>query len=405
MVRRQDYLNILRTWRNAKVIKVITGLRRCGKSTLLKQFQEELIRSGVMENSIIFLNLEALENEALLNYASLHSYIVERLVPGQMNYIFLDEVQLVPDFQRAVDSLYLREDVDIYITGSNAYLLSGELATLLSGRYIEINMLPFSFGEYCSIRPDSDPSRLFADYQRYGALPYIAMMDDAAERADTYLEGIYNTVIVKDIEARQARKLDDNGRRITDMALLRSIARFLSGAISSPISIRSIADYITSSGRRISQSTVSDYLEALTEPYLFYPIERYDVPGKQLLRQNRKFYIVDLGLRRQLIAKGHYDLGFSLENTICLELKRRGYTVYTGKVGSLEVDFVARKGDEVRYVQVSASLLEESVFDREMAPLRAIRDNHPKTILTLDTFTPGDYDGIRVINAIDWLLE
>lgn len=406
MIERVAYMNALKKWRDEKVIKVVTGLRRCGKSTLLSMFQQHLLKDGVAAEQIISVNLEALEFESLLNYKALYQYIVERLQPNAMNYVFLDEVQLVEDFQKAVDSLYIRNNVDVYITGSNAYLLSGELATLLSGRYVEIRMLPLSFKEYCEMKGEGDAERLFADYMRFGAMPYIASMADAEDKADTYLEGIYNTIIIKDIEARQSRRESDpNKRKVTDMVLLRNIARFVANSIGSPISVKSIADYITSTGRRTSVNTVGDYLEALIEPYIFYPVERYDVMGRQLLKQNRKLYIVDLGLRRHLVARQNYDLGFSLENIIYLELLRRGCEVYVGKVGKTEVDFVARQGDETHYYQVTASMMEQMTFDREIAPLKTIADNYPKTILTLDRLSLGNYDGIKVVNAIDWLLE
>jgi predicted AAA+ superfamily ATPase len=266
-------------------------------------------------------------------------------------------------------------------------------------------MLPLSFREYRTLKGEGDPDRQFADFMRYGALPYIATLDDPGSKADTYLEGIYNTIIIKDIELRQQRRESDpNKRKISDLTLLRNIARFLANSVGSPVSVKSIADFITSSGRRISQNTVNDYVEALIEPYVFYPAERYDIKGKQLLKQNRKLYIVDLGLRRHLISRQNYDLGHSLENIVFLELLRRGYEVTIGKVGNTEVDFIAKKGDSLHYYQVAASLTEESTFKREIAPLQAITDNHPKTILTLDRFTTGNYDGIIVSNVIDWLL-
>ena len=406
MIERVQYMDILKKWRDEKVVKVVTGLRRCGKSTLLNMYQQHLREEGVAPNRIISLNFEALEHESLLNYRALYQYITERLQPGGMNYVFLDEVQLVESFQKAVDSLYIRDNVDVYITGSNAWLLSGELATLLSGRYVEIRMLPLSFKEYCEMKGEGDVERAFAEYQRFGGLPYIACMADVEEKADMYLEGIYNTIVVKDIEARQSRRESDPARRkVTDMALLRNIARFVAGSIGSPISVKSIADYITSTGRRVSVNTVSDYLEALIEPYIFYPVERYDIVGRQLLSQNRKLYIVDLGLRRHLLARRNYDLGFSLENTVCLELMRRGFDVCVGKVGRTEVDLIARRGDDVHYYQVTASMVEQATFDREISPLRAIPDDHPKAVLTLDRLTPGNYDGIKVINALDWLLD
>lgn len=406
MIERAEYMNALKKWRDEKVIKVVTGLRRCGKSTLLNMFQQHLVEDGVASSQILSVNFEAMEYESLLNYRALYQYITQRLQPNAMNYVFLDEVQLVEGFQKAVDSLYIKDNVDVYITGSNAWLLSGELATLLSGRYVEIRMLPLSFKEYWIMKGEGETERAFAGYLRYGGLPYIASITNVEEKADVYLEGIYNTIIIKDIEARQSRRESDpNKRKVTDMVLLRNIARFVANSIGNPISVKSIADYITSTGRKTSVNTVSDYLEALIEPYIFYPVERYDVVGRQLLKQNRKLYIVDLGLRRHLVARKNYDLGFSLENTVCLELMRRGYEVYVGKVGKAEVDFIARHGDEVHYYQVTASMTEQTTFDREIAPLRAISDNYPKTILTLDRFTMGNYDGIKVTNAIDWLLE
>jgi predicted AAA+ superfamily ATPase len=368
-------------------------------------FQQRLIESGVNQSQIISINFEDLQYEPLKDYTALYKYVSDHLCRDQMNYIFLDEIQMVQDFQKAVDSLYIKDNTDLYVTGSNAYLLSGELATLLSGRYVEIKMLPLSFREYRTLKGEGDPDRLFADFMRYGALPYIATLDDPGSKADTYLEGIYNTIIIKDIELRQQRRESDpNKRKISDLTLLRNIARFLASSVGSPVSVKSIADFITSSGRRISQNTVNDYVEALIEPYVFYPAERYDIKGKQLLKQNRKLYIVDLGLRRHLIPRQNYDLGHSLENIVFLELLRRGYEVTIGKVGNTEVDFIAKKGDSLHYYQVTASLTEESTFQREIAPLQAITDNYPKTILTLDRFTTGNYDGIIVSNVIDWLL-
>ena len=406
MVERKEYLSALQKWKDENVIKVVTGLRRCGKSTLLSMFQEQLLKNGTGREQIISINFEDLQYEGLTDYRALYQYVSERLRADKMNYIFLDEIQMVRDYQKAVDSLYLKKNVDLYITGSNAYLLSGELATLLSGRYVEIRMLPLSFREYCELKGPGEKDAQFAEYMRYGALPYVATLDDPASKADAYLEGIYNTIIVKDIELRQQRRENDpNKRRINDMTLLRNIARFLANSVGSPISVKSIADYITSSGRNISQNTVNDYVEALIEPYVFYPAERYDIKGKQLLKQSRKLYIVDLGLRRHLIARQSYDLGHSLENVIYLGLLRRGYEVNIGKLGNTEVDFVAKKGEDLRYYQVTASLTDEHTFTREFAPLRAITDNYPKTVLTLDRFTPGNYEGILVENAVDWLME
>ena len=406
MIQRKEYLDLLKKWKDEQVIKVITGIRRCGKSTLLALYQDYLRTQGIADDQIIYVNFEELEYEDLLDYKALYSYIKSRLHSEKTTYIFLDEIQQVADFQKAVDSLYVKQNVDIYITGSNAYLLSGELATLLSGRYVEINMLPLSFAEFCELKGGSDKDALLAEYMKNGGLPYIAKLAGDTEKVDMYLEGIYNTIIVKDIEERQKRKEKDaNKRKINDIALLKNISKFLASSVGSPISMKSIADYITSGGRSISQATVSDYVDALVEPYIFYPAERYDVLGKQLLKMNQKMYIVDLGIRRHLLPRKRYDLGFSLENVVYLELLRRGFEVNIGKVGTTEVDFIARKRDDVYYFQVTASMVEESTFDREMAPLKAISDNYPKTVITLDRYTLGNYEGIQVVNAIDWLLD
>ena len=406
MIQRKEYLDLLKKWKDEQVIKVITGIRRCGKSTLLALYQDYLRTQGIADDQIIYVNFEELEYEDLLDYKALYSYIKSRLHSEKTTYIFLDEIQQVADFQKAVDSLYVKQNVDIYITGSNAYLLSGELATLLSGRYVEINMLPLSFAEFCELKGGSDKDALLAEYMKNGGLPYIAKLAGDTEKVDMYLEGIYNTIIVKDIEERQKRKEKDaNKRKINDISLLKNISKFLASSVGSPISMKSIADYITSGGRSISQATVSDYVDALVEPYIFYPAERYDVLGKQLLKMNQKMYIVDLGIRRHLLPRKRYDLGFSLENVVYLELLRRGFEVNIGKVGTTEVDFIARKRDDVYYFQVTASMVEESTFDREMAPLKAISDNYPKTVITLDRYTLGNYEGIQVVNAIDWLLD
>jgi hypothetical protein len=406
MIQRTDYLNKLIAWKNEKVIKVVTGIRRSGKSTLFALYQDILRESGISDAQIVTINFEELQNEALIDYKTLHQYVLDRLCPGACTYIFLDEIQKVNDFEKVVDSLYVRDDVDLYITGSNAYILSGELATLLSGRYVEISILPLSFSEYCEFKPAGDKDTLFAAYIRNGGFPYIAAMDQTEEKVDTYLEGIYNTIIIKDIEDRQRRReKNPDKRRVTDMALLKNIARFLAGSVGNPISVKSITDYIHSTGRKVSQNTVGDYIGVLEEAFVFYPVERFDIMGKQLMKMNQKIYIVDLGIRRHLLARRDYDLGFSLENIIYLELLRRGYLVNIGKVERTEVDFVAKKNDRLHYFQVTASLIDPATFAREITPLRYIRDNYPKTILTLDRLTLGSYDGIEAVNAVDWLVS
>ena len=404
MVERKEYLAKLWEWKDEHIIKVVTGIRRCGKSVLLEQFKDRLHLAGVEAEQIISINFEDLEFEELLDYKVLYRYIKERLCSDKMTYIFLDEIQNVPDFPKVVDSLYVKSNTDVYITGSNSYLLSSELATLLSGRYVEISMLPLSFREYVTVtgRPQEDA---FSEYMQTGGLPYVAVMNRTDEKVNQYLEGIYNTVIVKDIEERQARKEKDAGKRkITDIALLKTIARYLASVIGSPISMKSVTDYLISSGRKISPNTVSDYVEALTESFVFYPAERFDIVGKQLLKANKKLYMVDLGLRNHILPRKRYDLGFSIENIVYFELLRRGYQVNIGKFGSTEVDFVAQKQGILTYYQVTANITAEETFEREMRPLRGIQDNYEKIVLTLDRFSLGNYEGIKVMNVIDWLL-
>ncbi|MDM8211434.1 ATP-binding protein [Mediterraneibacter glycyrrhizinilyticus] len=403
MVKRIEYLRRLQEWKDDQVIKVVTGIRRCGKSTLLSQYQEYLLESGVKEKQIISINFEELEYEELTDYKKLYEYIKERLCKEKMTYIFLDEVQKVPSYEKVVDSLYAKKGADIYITGSNAYMLSGDLATLLTGRYVEISMLPLSFKEYCE-QTGQTAERGFADYMKNGGMPYVAAMQKTDEKISTYLEGIYNTVIIKDIEDRQIRKEHDPlKRKITDIVLLKSIARFLSSTIGSPISVRSVTDYLVSSGRKVSANTVNDYMEALAEAFIFYPVERFDIAGKQLLKSNKKWYMVDLGLRNYVLPRKNYDLGFSIENIVYFELIRRNYRVNIGKYGNTEVDFVAQYHGGLTYYQVTADMTSESTFEREMRPLREIKDNYEKIVLTLERYTPGNYDGIKVINVIDWL--
>lgn len=405
MVQRSEYLQQLKVWKDEKVIKVVTGIRRCGKSTLLQQFQEYLKENGVAEEQIISINFEELEFEHLLSYRELYAYIKERLCDGKMTYIFLDEIQKVESFEKVVDSLYVKDNTDIYITGSNAYMLSGDLATYLTGRYIELSMLPLSFREYREL-VGGESERTFVEYMKTGGMPYVARMDRTAEKIDMYLEGIYNTVIIKDIEDRQARKESDpTKRKVTDVVLLKTIARYLASTVGSPISVKGVTDYLISNGRKVSANTVDDYMDALSESFIFYPVERFDIVGKQLLKSNKKWYMVDLGLRNHILPRKQYDLGFSVENIVYFELLRRGYKVNIGKYGDTEVDFVAQKHGVLTYFQVTADMTAQETFEREMRPLRNIRDNYRKIVLTLDHFTVGDYEGIQVLNVVDWLLS
>ena len=405
MVNREEYLEKLKQWRNEKIIKVVTGIRRCGKSTLLEQYRKYLLETNVNENQIIAINFEDMAYDDLLDYKKLYAYLCERLSSDKMTSIFLYEIQKVECFEKVVDSLYIKDNTDIYITGSNAFMLSGELATLLSGRYIEIKMLPLSFKEYAKLQKTTRSNdELFTEYMADGGFPYIATMDRNKEKIDTYLEGIYNTIIIKDIEERQVRKGTER-RKVTDLSLLKNISRFLSGSVGNLISIKSVSDYIVSTGRKVSPNTVADYIDVLTEAFIFYPVERFDIQGKQLLQQNQKYYIADTGLRRYMLPKKSYDIGCTLENIIYLELCRRGYKVYVGKNGVKEVDFVAKKNDVIEYFQVTASMIDEKTFNREITPLNNIRDHYLKTILTLDRFSPGNYNGIIVENAVDWLMK
>lgn len=405
MVQRKEYLQALLSWKDEQVIKVVTGIRRCGKSTLLKQYQQHLMENGVLPEQIISVNFEELEYEHLLDYKALYAFIKERLCPDKMTYVFLDEIQKVDSFEKVVDSLYVKANTDVYISGSNAYMLSGDLATLLTGRYVEISMLPLSFREYLELA-ELPADRAFAEYLRTGGFPYVSVMDRTDEKVDTYLEGIYNTVIVRDIEDRQTRKeADPNKRKITDITLLKTIARYLASVIGSPVSIRNVSDYLVSSGRKVSTNTVSDYMEALKESFIFYPVERFDIVGKQLLKANKKWYMVDLGLRNHILPRKRYDLGFSIENVVYFELLRRGYQVTIGKCGNTEVDFVAKKQGVLTYYQVTADMTAEETFNREMRPLQEIRDNYEKIVLTLDRFSIGNYNGIQVVNVLDWLMK
>ena len=405
MIKRAEYINELKKWQDEQVIKVITGIRRCGKSTLMSQFIEHLRDSGVGGEQIISINFEELEFEELLEYKKLYEYIKLRLVSYKKSYIFLDEIQKVAQFEKVVDSLYVKPDIDIYITGSNAYMLSAELATLLTGRYVEIKMLPLSFAEFASVS-NLSIAQAFSAYLKNGGFPYIATMNNATDKIDTYLEGIYNTVIVKDIEDRQSkRQKEPDRRKVTDITLLKNIAKYLSSVVGSPISIKSITDYLISSGRKVSPNTVGDYVDALCEAFIFYPVERFDIVGKQILKTNPKLYIVDLGLRNHILPRRDYDFGFSIENIVYFELLRRGYRVHIGKQGENEVDFVVQKDGIYTYIQATADITARQTFEREIRPLKAIKDNYKKLILTADQNTLGNYDGIEVINLLEWLLK
>lgn len=396
LIERKEYLNKLEAWKNKRLIKVITGVRRCGKSTLMEMFQEQLKKEGVAESQILSVNFEDYDFYDLRDPAQLHAYIQERIDAGSMNYIFLDEVQHVADFPRVVDSLYIKKNIDLYLTGSNAYMLSGEIATLLSGRYVEISMLPLSFREYVESMGDRrELGRKYTDYLQNSSFPYTLELRDNAKEIRTYLDAIYNTVVVKDITAR---------KKISDTLMLESVTRFLFDNIGNPLSSKKIADTMTSAGRKVDVKTVEKMIEGLTESFILYRAGRYNIKGKQYLKTMEKYYVVDIGLRYALLGSRGVDVGHILENVVYLELLRRGYAVYVGKVDEQEVDFVAMDDTGCRYYQVAATVREQTTLQRELAPLQKVQDHYPKLLLTLDEDPEADYDGIRRVNVLDWLL-
>lgn len=396
LIQREGYLNKLIALKDKKIIKVVTGVRRCGKSKLLEMYRKWLLEQGVEEERIVSINFEDLDFEDLTDYKKLHTYLKEHLVKDNMTYIFLDEIQNVEQFPKVVDSLYIKDNVDIYITGSNAHMLSSEIATLLSGRYIQIEMLPLSFKEYMiSTGSMNDRGIKYVDYLQNSSFPYTLELEGQSDEIRSYLEGLYNTIVVKDII---------NHSKISEPMMLKSILKFIFDNIGNPLSSKKIADTMTSSGRRIDTRTVEKYLDALTESYIIYQAKRYNIKGKQYLKTLEKYYVVDIGLRLMLFGSKQIDAGRILENIVYLELLRRGYDVYVGKVDEFEVDFVAQNGKGTTYFQVALSVRDEKTLERELRSLRAIKDHYPKILLTMDDDPEVHYDGIRRINARDWLL-
>jgi predicted AAA+ superfamily ATPase len=395
-IERKEYLEKLIAFRDKQVIKIITGVRRCGKSTLMELFQDYLKSQGVLEEQIVAVNLEDYDFYELRNPKKLHTYIKERLVQGKMTYIFLDEIQHCEEFPEVVDSLHIKKDVDIYLTGSNAKMLSSEIATLISGRYVEISMLPLSFKEYVlSTGSTSELARKYTAYVETSSFPYALQLAGQPKELRDYLDGIYNTIVVKDIAQRN---------KIPDPMMLESVLRFIFDNIGNQLSTKKIADTMTSNGRKIDVKTVEKYLKALMESYIVYQAKRYNVKGKQHLKTLEKYYAVDIGLRYLLLGTSSSDVGHILENIVFLELLRRGNEVFTGKIDDLEVDFVAMDGKQTTYYQVAASVRDEKTLARELASLEKISDHYPKIVLTLDEDPQADYNGIRRINALDWLM-
>ena len=395
MIERPYYLNELISFKDKEIIKIVTGIRRCGKSTLIDLYIDYLLSNGVNKSQVTHINLEEYEFDKMKTYNDLYEYIDSKLIKDKMNYIFIDEVQKIPDFQKAVDALYIKKNVDLYITGSNSKLLSGELATLLSGRYVEIKMLPLSFKEYISYVGDTDIERKYIDYITRSSFPYALKLDTPKD-VRTYLDGLFNTVIINDIAER---------KEISDIAMLKDVIRFMFDNVGNLCSSTNIANTMTSNGRKISVPTVEKYLEALVESFVLYRVTRYDTKGKTYLSNGCKYYLSDIGLRYYLLGSKNADEGHILENVVYLELIRRGYEVYVGKCDDNEIDFVAMNEKGTEYYQVSYTVKGNDTLERELKPLYNINDHNPKYLLTADIVPFTSHDGIKQINVFDWLLD
>ena len=400
MILRTSYFNQLLQLRDQDLIKVVTGIRRCGKSTLLQAFQQYLLTDNVAADAICFLNFEERENAHFQTWEEVYDFIISQLSAATKRYVFLDEVQLIPQFEKLVDALYVKKDIDLYITGSNAYLLSSELSTMLSGRYIAINLHPFSFAEYVTAFPEvSDMGRLFRQYMNGSCFPEsVTLSKVAPEQENIYLQSLYDTVVVKDIVQRQKlRKFDT----------LQRVLNFVFDSVGSVVSPNNIADTLRRNTQEpLSHNTVLKYLRYFSESYLIYPVCLYNIKGKRLLASNYKYYVVDLGLKNILHTNTPTtDLGHKLENVVYFELLRRGGTVYAGRTDNGEVDFVVQHYDGTRsYYQIAYTANDEKTLKRELSSLRNIRDSHPKYLLTLD-YDTSNIDGIQRVNVIDWLLK
>ena len=399
MIKREQYLNKLEAYKDQTLIKIITGVRRCGKSTLMELFAKELRKNGISQQQIHSINFEAPENEQYNDWRTLYAHLNDCLVPDKMNYIFLDEIQNVQEFERAVDGLYIKKNVDLYITGSNAHFLSSELATLLSGRYVEISMLPLSFKEFITLAEvKSDLQKSFIDYLQYGSFPQVATLfrNDPSVVRD-YLQSLYDTVLIKDIMSR---------RQFKDLTRLKEVLYYTFDAVGTQLSSNNIANALTDDGKKISNHTVDLYLEAFIEAFFLYPAKRFDLKGKAILRTKPKFYLVDTGLRNMLLGReGLADRGRLLENAIYLELLRRGNDVWVGKTASGEIDFVTKDQEGyIEYYQVAWSVRDDKTLNRELEAFEQIKDHNPKYLVTLDPEEPT-HNGIRQINALNWLLD
>ena len=397
MIERQEYLETLIRFKDKELIKIVTGIRRCGKSTLLEIYRNYLLKNGISKEQIISINLEDLTYGFIQNYMDLYNYINEKLLDDKMNYVFIDEVQIISEFQKAVDSLYIKKNVDLYITGSNAKLLSSELSTLLSGRYIEIKMLPLSFKEFQKATGIDNLDALYRKYISTGSFPYTLKLGNEDD-VSLYLSGLYNDVIIKDVMVR---------KNIADESMLKSVANFALDNIGNIMSVNNISNTMTSDGRSINVRTVEKYLDGFIESFFLYKVGRYDIKRKQYLKTGEKYYVSDLGLRYFILGRKLGDRGHILENIVYLELIRRGYEVYIGKVDDYEVDFVALNTKGRIYVQVCETLRdnEGKTLSRELNSLKKINDNYKKIILTYDNLPVSNEEGIVIQNVLEWLMD
>ena len=405
---RKEYLDFLVKSKDRQIIKVVSGVRRCGKSTLFEIYKDFLLENGVAKNQIISINFEDMDYEELTDYKKLYEYIKSKMIGDKKNYIFLDEIQHVDKFEKVVDSLFIKENTDLYITGSNAYFMSSELATLLSGRYIELKMLPLSFKEYYQAKLEYEKleqkenrilKTLIQYYNEYivnSSFPYTLQLDSDLKNIHEYLSGIYNSVLLKDIVARL---------KISDVMRLESVVKYIFDNIGNLTSLSKIGNTLTSMGRKTDAKTIEKYIRGLTDSLLVHEVSRYNIKGKEFLSTLSKYYVADLGLRQMILGNRNIDMGHILENVIYLELLRRKGNVYVGQFDKNEIDFVVINSNEIEYYQVALTVLDENTLKRELDAFKNIKDNYPKYLITLDdVMVNTDYDGIKVVNALEWLL-
>ena len=392
LIERKEYLDFLIKLKDKNIIKVVTGIKRCGKSTLFELYKKYLFENGVKDEQIISLNFENPSDMKFSDWKDLYNYVNDKIDSKKMYYVFLDEVQILEHFEKAVAGLFLNKNIDLYVTGSNSYMLSGELATYLTGRYMQIHMLPLSFSEFLEYYGKENELKKYNTYIENGGFPYLLNLDNNNDLIRNYLDGIYNTILLKDVVSRN---------NVKDTLILESIVKFLFDNIGQIVSTNKISATLNSNNRKNSVNTIESYLSYLLDSYLIYKVSRYDIKGKEYLKTGDKYYVCDLGLRNYLLG-GIKDLGSILENVIFLELKRKGYQIYIGKYDDLEVDFVLKNNDGIKYVQVALSVRDEKTLARELNVLKKIKDNYPKYLITLD-YDKVDHEGIRQIPALEFL--